>query len=212
MYIPKHYAETDQEKLRQFIRDNGFGILFSHTGEEPMATHLPFVLDEKGGDRGVLLGHVARANPQWKRADNQRVLAVFLGPHAYVSPTWYREPDTVPTWNYTAVHVYGVLRVVEDGPKVEEIIGRITEYYESFEPEPWRPDFTTDYARKMLKGIVPFEIDIEEIQGKWKLNQNHPPYRRQRVADTLKGLPGQNAREIAELIEAGLRGDTEGES
>ncbi|MCH9036383.1 MAG: FMN-binding negative transcriptional regulator, partial [Chloroflexi bacterium] len=76
MYIPKHYAETDQEKLRQFIRDNGFGILFSHTGEEPMATHLPFVLDEKGGDRGVLLGHVARANPQWKRADNQRVLAV----------------------------------------------------------------------------------------------------------------------------------------
>ena len=205
MYIPKHYAETNQEKIRKFIRDNGFGILFSHTGEEPMATHLPFVLDEKAGGQGVLLGHMARANRQWRRANNQRVLVVFHGPHTYVSPTWYREPDNVPTWNYIAVHVYGVLRAVEDGPKTEEIVGRITEYYESFQPDPWRPDFTTKYARKMLKGIVPFEIDIEEMQGKWKLSQNHPPKRRRRVVDALKGSPGQNAREIAELIEADLR-------
>ena len=87
MYLPEHYAVTDRSKMLEYIKSNGFGILFSHTGSEPMASHLPFILDENGGEQGRILGHMARANHQWRYADGQQVLVVFHGPHAYVSPT-----------------------------------------------------------------------------------------------------------------------------
>ena len=96
MYIPRHYAQEDRGKLFEFMQNNSFGILFSHTGDEPMASHLPFVIDEVG-DQGLILGHMAKANRQWRYADGQQVLVVFYGPHAYVSPTWYQEDEVVLT-------------------------------------------------------------------------------------------------------------------
>jgi len=204
MYLPRHYAVTDVDALHEFIRSHGFGILFSWTGEEPMASHLPFILDEDSGEQGTLLGHMARANDQWRYADGQRVLVVFHGPHAYVSPTWYREPDTVPTWNYVTAHVYGTFRAKPSAEDTQQIVGRVTDYYESFQPSPWKPDFSTEFTQQMVKRIVAFKIEIEKVQGKWKLNQNHPDRRRERVAETLRTLSGDNPQEIAELIEAEL--------
>ena len=204
MYLPKHYDVTDRSKTLDFIKSNGFGILFSQTGPEPMASHLPFILDENGGEQGLILGHMARANRQWKYANGQQVLVVFHGPHAYVSPTWYQEEDTVPTWNYVAVHASGVLKAVEDRAGIEDIVGRITDYYESFQPQPWQADFTTAYADQMVKRIVAFEIEITRLQGKWKLNQNHPERRRRRVAEQLTTLGGENERQIAELMNEDL--------
>lgn len=201
MYIPKHYAVTDRSKMYEFIKSNSFGILFSHTGSEPMASHLPFVLDQDGGEQGIILGHMAKANRQWRYADGQQVLVVFHGPNTYVSPTWYQEQDTVPTWNYVAVHATGVFKSVQDRPGLEESVGRLTHQHEESLPQPWQPDFSTAYSDQMLKRIVAFEIEITSLQGKWKLNQNHPENRRRRVAEQLKTLGGDNNLQIAGLMD-----------
>jgi len=106
MYIQSNFVETDQHKLHDFIERQSFVTLVSNDGGEPVASHLPLLLDRDHGPHGRLIGHMARANPQWQSADNQSVLAIFHGPHAYISPTWYEAVNVVPTWNYVAVHVY----------------------------------------------------------------------------------------------------------
>ena len=206
MYTPKHYAVTDRPKMFDFMKDNSFGILFSHTGGEPMASHLPFMIDENGGEQGLVLGHMAKANNQWRYADGQQVLVVFHGPHTYVSPTWYQEEEVVPTWNYVAVHATGIFRAMEDRVEVEESVGRLVDQHEASQPKPWQPDFQSTYSDQMLKRIVAFQIEITSLQGKWKLNQNHPEYRRRRVAEQLKTLGGEVNLQIAELIDEDMAG------
>ena len=206
MYTPKHYSVTDRPKMFEFMRSNNFGILFSHTGGEPMATRLPFMIDETGGEQGLILGHMAKANRQWRYADGQQALVVFHGPHTYVSPTWYQEEDTVPTWNYVAVHATGIFRSIEDREGLEESVGRLTEQHEASQPEPWQPDFSTDYSDQMLKRIVAFQIEITSLQGKWNLNQNHPEVRRQRVSEKLKALGGEANLQIAGLMDDDIAG------
>ena len=203
MYIPEHYAVTNRSKIIEFINHNGFGILCSYSGTEQMASHLPFVIDKDRGEQGLILGHMARANSQWKHADGQQVLAIFHGAHAYVSPSWYQEEDTVPTWNYVAVHATGLFKAVEDRTAIEEIVGRITDYYESSQPQPWQADFSTAYADQMIKRIVAFEITITRLEGKWKLNQNHPEGRRRRVAEQLT-LGSEYDQQIAGLMQQDL--------
>ena len=206
MNLPKQYAVTDKTKLFEFMKSNSFGILFSHTGAEPMASHLPFILDENSGEHGLILGHMAKANRQWRYADGQQVLVVFHGPHTYVSPTWYQDEDTVPTWDYVAVHATGVFKASEDRASLEDKVGRLTEQHEASQPQPWQPDFSTDYSDRMFKGIVAFEIEITSIQGKWKLNQNHPEVRRQRVSEKLKTIGGEVNIQIAGLIDEDIAG------
>ena len=114
MYVPTAFAETDEGKLHEFMQAYSFGLLVSTHGGEPFATHLPFLLDRNAGPHGTLVGHMARANPHWHDLEGQTVLAVFSGPHAYISPTWYESENVVPTWNYVAVHAYGICRLVND--------------------------------------------------------------------------------------------------
>lgn len=204
MYLPKYYEVNDRAKLLEFMKSNGFGILFSHTGSEPMASHLPFIIDEESGEQGLILGHMAKANRQWRYANGQEVLVVFHGAHAYVSPTWYQEEDVVPTWNYVAVHATGVFKAIEDRVGMEENVGRLTDFYEASQPKPWQADFSTEYSSQMMKRIVGFEIEITRLQGKWKLNQNHPEHRRVRVSEQLKTHTGDNDRQIADLIDEDL--------
>ena len=206
MYTPKHYEVTDRSKMLEFMKSNNFGILFSHTGGEPMATHLPFIIEEESGEQGLILGHMARANRQWRYADGQQVLVVFHGPHTYVSPTWYQAEDTVPTWDYVAVHATGVFKALEDRSELEESVGRLTAQHEASQPQPWQMDFSTDYSEQMLKRIVAFQIEITSIQGKWKLNQNHPEERRERVSEKLKTLGGEVNLQIAGLIDEDMAG------
>ena len=112
MCIPAAFAEADMTRLHDFIEQNSFGVLVAPVGGQPFATHLPFLLDRTAGPHGTLVGHMARANPQGREAAGQTALAIFSGPHAYISPTWYEAEQVVPTWNYTAVHAYGVPSVV----------------------------------------------------------------------------------------------------
>src|SRR5438477_3101686 len=114
MYVPPHFAESDPAALHAFVERHSFGLLVSQVGGVPFATHLPLLLDRAAGPHGTLVGHVARANPHWRHLAGQTTLAVFAGPHAYISPSWYQAENMVPTWNYTAVHATGPVEVVED--------------------------------------------------------------------------------------------------
>src|SRR4051794_14312849 len=112
MFIPTAFNESDQNKLHKFIQAHSFGLLISTHQNEPFATHLPLLLERDVGPHGCLVGHMARANPQWHDLEGQQALVVFSGPHAYISPTWYEAANVVPTWNYVAVHAYGICRLV----------------------------------------------------------------------------------------------------
>jgi transcriptional regulator len=201
MYVPSHFAETNPSVLHEFIDRNSFGMLVSQTHTEPFVTHLPFLLDRSTGPHGLLLGHMAKANPHSKKLAGQRVLALFTGPHAYVSPTWYETENMVPTWNYTAVHVYGTVEVFDDAPTLLDVLRRSVQVYESGLPKPWTFAESTTMTARLLMQIVGFRIHIERIEGKWKLNQNHPTERRQKVVRALREKGDENSVGIADLME-----------
>ena len=199
MYVPTSFAETDRTKLHSLMRQYSFALLTSHGAAGLVATHLPLLLDAETGPHGRLLGHMARANPQWRDVGDQ-VMAVFSGPHAYVSPTWYEEPETVPTWNYVAVHAYGTFQIVDDPDALRAILRRSVAEYEGPRPSPWAFDASEAYVEKMLKAIVGFRIDIERLEGKWKLSQNHPETLRRRVFHALEAQGDEASRAVAALM------------
>jgi transcriptional regulator len=204
MYIPAAFAETDLVKLQDFIEQNSFGLLVSQVDGLPFATHLPFLLERASGPHGTLVGHMARANPQWREAAGQTALAIFSGPHAYISPTWYEAEHVVPTWNYTAVHAYGRVEVIEDKSALLDIVRETVRIYEQAMPRPWSFDPSSSFMDRLLGQIVGFRIKIETIHGKWKLNQNHPVERRKKVVRALRELDNENANAVAAMIEAML--------
>ncbi|HTK78756.1 MAG TPA: FMN-binding negative transcriptional regulator [Gemmataceae bacterium] len=204
MYVPPHFAVSDTARLHDLIERYSFGLLVSQVGGVPFASHLPFLLDRTAGPHGALFGHVARANPHWRELAGQTALAVFSGPHAYVSPTWYEAENVVPTWNYVAVHASGRAEVLEDRAALLDIVQRSVAVYESAMPRPWIFDSSSPYAGRQLGAIVGFRIEIERLEGKWKLNQNHPVERRKKVADVLGGQRGDDARAVAEMMRAML--------
>jgi len=201
MYIPAAFAEQDLNRLYEFIEQHSFGLLVSQVDAAPFATHLPFLLDRAAGPHGALIGHVARANPQWREAGGQTVLAIFSGPHAYISPTWYEAEQVVPTWNYVAVHAYGRIQIIEDEGALLKIVQETVRFYESVMPRPWSFDGSGTFAERMLAQIVGFRIEIDKIEGKWKLNQNQPVERRQKVVQALQqGHGDENAEAVAAMM------------
>ena len=199
MYIPAAFLETDTATLHAFMQQHGFALLTSHSERGLVASHLPLLVDPKRGPLGTLVGHFAKANEQTADAGTE-VLAVFSGPHAYISPTWYETPNLVPTWNYVAVHAYGVLRRIEDRTELTRILEATVAKYEGTRPQPWPFDSGTDFHQTMLDGIVGFEVEITRLEGKWKLNQNHPVERRERVIARLNAEGGENNVTVARLM------------
>jgi transcriptional regulator len=200
LYLPELFAEHDPAILHAFLDDNAFATLISPDPIDPLITHVPLLLERTGGTSGVLLGHVARTNPHWQRLETQPgVVAVFHGPHAYVSPSWYAAHPSVPTWNYAVVHVHGNARLMDEHKDLEALLRRLVERYEGSRPQPWRMDLPADYQAGMLRGIVGFEIEITAITGKFKLSQNRSPIDRERVAVALaSGSPAE--QEVANLM------------
>lgn len=194
MYVPKQFSVEDRDVLGQVIRENPFGILIGQAGDAPFATHLPFLLD---GDR--LLAHVARGNPHWKSMDGKKeMLAVFSGPHAYVSPRWYTGGPAVPTWNYIAVHVYGAPRILEDAGTVRAVLDRLVEEHEA---GAWSIEGQdADFIGRMMRGIVAFELPVGRIEGKFKLSQNRPAEDRRRVAEELTNSSDLMAADLGRLV------------
>jgi transcriptional regulator len=208
MYVPAVFAENDTAKLHEFIRRNGFALLVSQGAHGLMASPLPFLLDASAGPSGVLLGHMARANPHWRDVLGE-VMVVFSGPHAYVSPSWYEEAESVPTWNYVTVHAYGIFQLVEDRATLLRILRESVQVYEDPRGGSWTLDESTAYFDRMLHAIVGFEITISRLEGKWKLSQNQPEIRRRRVELALSARPDENSQAIAAHMRENLCGDSE---
>jgi transcriptional regulator len=201
VYIPSTFKQSDLATLFAFIERHGFALLCS-VGDDgvPFASHLPLLLDRQAAPPGVLVGHMARANPQWRHADGRPVLAVFSGPHVYVSPSWYEAEAVVPTWNYVAVHATGVFRAVHDRDALLRTVGDTVAFYEEGRPQPWRPA-PSAYLDRMLQGIVGFRIEVAGLEGKWKLSQNQPAERRDKVVRALRQQGGEDAEAVADLME-----------
>jgi transcriptional regulator len=204
MYIPAAFCETDTARLHEFLHEHSFALLTTHGKGGLVGSHLPLLIDPTRGPFGTLAGHFAKGNEQVQDAGAE-CLAVFSGPHAYISPTWYETPNTVPTWNYVAVHAYGTLRLIDDKDELARILKVMVEKYEGHRTQPWPFDAGTDFHQKLLDGIVGFEIEITRLEGKWKLNQNHPPERRQRVIAALNAAGGENNEAVAKLMQLDSR-------
>jgi transcriptional regulator len=200
MYIPSAFAVDDRAALQAVMDAYSFATLVSVDAGRPFATHLPLLLDAGRGAHGVLIGHVARANPQWRQLEQAEALAIFQGPHAYISPAWYGPgPASVPTWNYVAVHAYGVVRIIEDAGLVAEQLRALVERHEV--GSDWSLDAA--YAGKLQAGVVAFELEITRLEGKFKLSQNKPAAARAGVAAALAASPADHERAVAAAMLAG---------
>ncbi len=205
MYIPAAFREDRLDVLHRIIREHSFVTLVSNGSDGLIATHLPVLLDERKGKLGTLVGHVARENPHWRSfAGDQDTLAIFQGPHAYVSPSWYTTPFAVPTWNYVAVHAYGRPRIVEDEARLYGIVAELVKAFEGQFTYAWDLDARREYAEKLLKNIVGFEMEITRLEGKRKLSQNRSRADQEGVVAGLRerGEPLDVA--LAQLMSANL--------
>jgi transcriptional regulator len=202
MYIPPHFKVTDLHWLDWLAAHDSFGTLISTVDGAPFATHLP-VLYRRDGDQVTLTGHWARPNQQWRSIETQRVLFIFHGPHTYVSPRWYTAPQrNVPTWNYATAHLYGRVKLVQEPAALEQIVSRLADQFEKGAQSPWR--FADSNGSQLLRGIVGFELVAEQMEVKFKLNQNHP---RQNIDGVIAGLsqvPGDDPRTVVELMRSTL--------
>jgi transcriptional regulator len=200
LYIPAHFRVDDRDELLAFMRDNAFATLVSSGAGGLHVSHIPFIV-ERGADGSVrLLGHVARANGQWKELEAaQATVAIFQGPHAYVSPTWYEHHPAVPTWNYAVVHAHARAKLMDE-TALRELLRQLSSQYEAGRPSPWRMEaLEPDYVAKMLNVIVGFTLEVERLEGKFKLSQNRPGNDAERVSAALES-EGEGA--LATLMRA----------
>lgn len=204
MYVPADFAETGLHRLHDLMGRFDFALLVvGDEGGAPEAAHIPFMLNADRGPRGTLVAHMARANPLWRcfGADSE-ALIVFQGPHGYVSPRWYAEPAaSVPTWNYAAVHAYGIPRLVEDPAAVRAILERLVEIQETGRPRPWRmAEARPGLIDAMARAIVAFEIPIARLEGKLKLSQNKAAADRAGVTAALTAAGDEASLALAALM------------
>jgi transcriptional regulator len=199
MYIPEHFRVRDQRDAVAFIRAYPFGILVSSAQERPFATHLPMLVCESG-ERLVIRGHIAKANPHWRYLEEcPDCLTIFHGPHAYISPTNYSSPESVPTWNYGAVHAYGQARIFA---APDELLGLLHELIPLFEPEYARQwaSLSESYRTRMLNHITGIEIAVTSVEAKFKLSQNRTREQQEKIIQALSRASDTNISATADLM------------
>lgn len=197
MYIPDIFKNENEAEIRKFLDKNSFGILVNQTNGKLTATHIPLEFDKNEFGKNVLYGHVSIENPQWKSfSESDKVLAIFSGPHSYISSSWY-DFENVPTWNYIAVHVYGTIKILS-AEKLLETLKKLVDKYEATSENPVKME---EFSRKTLmqtRAIVGFEIEIEEIQASKKLSQNRDEKNFQNIISKLEKMDDFNSNSIAE--------------
>ncbi len=198
MYTPPYYKNEDTEEVKNFLKSNSFGILVNITDGKPWATHIPLELDVDKDGKDVLVGHIAKANPQWRYfKDTDEVLCIFNGPHSYVSSSWYKEEE-VPTWNYIAVHVYGKLTILDEAAVLESM-HKLVEKYEKNVKDPISLHQMSPKTMRQIKGVVGFEISITDIQATYKLSQTRP-HDHSKIIQELKETSDSGAHAIADAM------------
>lgn len=175
LYVPPHFAADEPDRLFEFVQRHAFATMVSDAPGGMQVSHIPLLAERDSAGRLRLLGHVARANPHWKSIEAAgEVLAIFHGPHGYVSPGWYQQLPAVPTWNYAVVHARGRATLMDEA-ELHELLMRLSSIYEEGRPRPWKlAEQPAQFVSSLLEAIVGFAIDVERIEGKFKLSQNRP--------------------------------------
>jgi transcriptional regulator len=206
MYIPKAFCEDDLTTLHALMQNYSFATLITQHDGVPFASHLPLLLRPAEGPYGTLVGHMARANPQWRDFNAaQEALVIFQGPHAYISPSWYEVHPSVPTWNYAAVHAYGTPQLIDDSATLYEMLHTLVRTYEAPMPQPWAFELPADYVHNMMQGIVGFTMRIRRLEGKCKLSQNRSLGDQKRVVTALEKQDDPLSAGVAALMACRLR-------
>lgn len=203
MYLPAPFREQDVESLLQIIRSYPFATVVTHAEGKPFVNHLPIIAELRASGEIVLSGHMAKKNPQWRHFNDSETLVVFNGPHAYITPQWYKGPLNVPTWNYAVVHASGNAIPIEGSDGIEEILKKSVEEFERHEPSPWQFDLPEAFKAEMVQAIVGFEIKVSRIEGKFKLSQNREPEDRAGVLAGLKTRKDEMSLKTLELMLSG---------
>ncbi|MBX3651200.1 MAG: FMN-binding negative transcriptional regulator [Burkholderiales bacterium] len=206
MYEVAAFRETRIEVMHALICAHPLAMLATLSGGILDANHLPLLVDPDPAPNGTLRGHVARANPLWRQPPEGEVLAVFRGPQAYVTPSWYpskrEHGKVVPTWNYAVVHARGPLVIRDDRDWLHALVSRLTRSQEAGRPQPWGVgDAPEEYIDRMLKAIVGIEIPVTSIEGKWKVSQNRTQADRDGVAAGLRVRDDAEALLMARLVD-----------
>lgn len=184
MYIPNHFLQRDKIQIINFMKHYSFATIVSLQDNLPVATHLPFVISVTDNDVS-LISHFARANKQWEEIEEQQSMVIFSGPNAYISATHYENELNVPTWNYAAVHAYGKVKIISSDKEIRQVLEKTIQYYDPAYLEQWQqlPD---KFKRHMINGIVAFELQVTELQAKYKLSQNRTATERKLIIEFLK--------------------------
>jgi transcriptional regulator len=201
MYLPPLFREDRIEVLHEAIRRSDLATLVTTTADGLIASHVPMLLDADPAPYGTLIGHLARPNPQGRGATGE-ALAIFMGPDAYITPSWYATKratgKVVPTWNYVAIHAHGPIEFFNDRERLRDVVTRLTERHEGARDAPWAvTDAPADFIDGMLNGIVGFALPIHRLEGKWKMSQNRPAEDRTGV---VAGLEAEERQDVAQLI------------
>ena len=201
MYIPSKFKVDDAGKLAQFMAANSFATVITEAEGKPFASHLPLLFEPDFAPSGKLLGHMARANAQWRHfADGREVLVIFQGPHAYISPRWYGAGIEVPTWNYAVVHAYGTPHVMNEDARFESLLHRTIRFYEGDGPDAWPGNLPPDFTHDLMRAIVGFEIHVTHLEGKFKLGQNRSAEDRAGVYAALSRSTDDQQTKVAALM------------
>ncbi|RKR82773.1 PaiB family negative transcriptional regulator [Mucilaginibacter gracilis] len=200
MYIPKHFANNDTGEIVAFMQKYSFGSIVTSANNLPVATHLPFIIEQRDGDI-YILSHFAKANPQANRLDNT-VLVIFTEPHAYISPKHYQKEQSVPTWNYIAVHAYGEATIIADTEGMLQLMEKSITFYDTAYLAQWNglPD---EFKLRMLNGIIAFEIKVTDLQAKNKLSQNRSEVERKNIITEFEASADNNEVMIAQYMKKG---------
>lgn len=199
MYIPELYKNENQEEIKQFINDNGFAILVNQTNGKPWATHIPLILDSNKSGKEVLVGHISKENPQAESfKKDEDVLAIFSGPHAYISSSWY-DHENVPTWNYLAVHVYGKIKIMNYEQAILSL-KKLVDKYEATSVNPIKIEELSQKTMRQVNGIVAFEIEIISIESVKKISQNRDNKNFENIISELEKTNETQSKEIAEIM------------
>jgi len=200
MYIPERYKNEDERDVRRFLSENGFGILVGSVDGKPWATHIPMVFETTADGRDILHGHLSKENPHWHFfSGDTETLAIFTGPHAYVSSSWY-DHENVPTWNYIAVHVYGNIRLLNEEETIESLT-RLVDKYEKGNENPVRVSELSEKTMRQARGIVGFEIAVTRIEAKRKMSQNRDATNYDLVIQHLDASGDPMQQEVAREME-----------
>lgn len=206
MYTPTQFQEKNIDVMHQLIDKNPLATLVTLSSQGINANHIPLQLISKSSGWGTLHGHIARSNPIWTDYEkNTDALAIFQGPNAYISPSWYpskkENPKVVPTWNYVVVHAYGRIRIIDDASWLYSHLDQFSQQHETIFPEPWKiSDAPAEFTSKLIENLLGIEINISRLIGKWKVSQNQSAQNRHGVVEGLRRLDSSAAKEMAAIV------------